>query len=63
MARPNSEQGEQLENAAINVANTMLTSDTLQYVIASAYPGIEFTMQHDLVILRSLSEGGIQGVV
>ena len=31
----------QLETATIHVANTMMTNDTMPYVMISAYPGIE----------------------
>ena len=51
MARPNSEQREQPETATTHVANTMMTNDSMPYVMISAYPGIEITQQSDFVIL------------
>ena len=47
----------QPETAAIHVANTMMSNDSMPYVVISAYPGIEFAQQYDFVILRNFSEG------
>ena len=58
MARPNSEQREQLETATIHVANTMMINDSMPYVVISAYPGIEIAQQYDFVVLRNPSKGG-----
>ena len=58
MVRPNSEQREQPEAVPLHVANTMMTNDTLPYVVISADPGIEIAQRYDLVIPRYLSEGG-----
>ena len=63
MARQNSEQREQLEIASIHVANTMMTNDSMPYVVISAYPGIEIAQQYDFVVLRNSSAGGIQRVI
>ena len=58
MARPNSEQRESLpETAAIHVANTMMSNDSMLYVVISAYPGNEIAQQYDFVVLRNSSEG------
>ena len=38
---PNSEQREISRTATIHVANTMMTNDSMPYVVISAYPGIE----------------------
>ena len=54
---------EQSETATIHVANTMMTNDSMPYVVISAYPGNEITQQYDFVVLRNPSEGGIQRVV
>ena len=40
IARPNSEHKEQSKTAAIHVADTVITNDTLPYVMVSAEPGI-----------------------
>ena len=64
MARPYSEQRECSRRAlAIHVANTMMTNDTLPYVVISAYPGIEIAQQYDFVVLQNPSEGEIQRVI
>ena len=63
MARPNSEQRDQPVTATINVANTMMTNDSMSYVVTSAYPGIEIAQQYHIVVLRNPSEGGIQRVI
>ena len=63
MTRPNSEQREQPETATIHVANTMMTNDSMSYVIISAHPGIEIAQQYDFVILQNTSEGGKQRVI
>ena len=63
IARPNSEQREQPETAAIHVVNTMMSNGTLPYVMIYADPGIEIAQQCDFVILQNPSDGGIQGVV
>ena len=47
----------QPETAAINVANTMMSNDSMPYVVISTYPGIEIAQQYDFVILRNSSEG------
>ena len=60
MERPNSEQREKPETATIHVANTMMTNDSMPYVVISAYPGIEIAQKYDFVILRNPLEGGIQ---
>ena len=52
MARPNSEP----ETATIHVANTMMSNDSMPYVVISAYPGIEIAQQYDFVIWRNSSE-------
>ena len=54
---------EQSETDTIHVANTMMTNDTLPYVVMSAYPGSEIAQQYDFVVLQNLSEGGIQRVI
>ena len=59
MARPNSEQREQPEAATIHVANTMMTNDSMPFVVISSYPGIEIAQQHDFVVSRNPSENGI----
>ena len=53
----------QPEIAAIHVANTMMSNDSMPYVVISAYPCIEIAQQYDFVILRNSSEGGIQRVI
>ena len=53
---------EQPETATIHVANTMMTNDTMPYVVNPAYAGIEIAQQYYLVVLRNTSEGGIQRV-
>ena len=57
MARLNSEQREQPETATIHVGNTMMTNDSMPYVVISAYPGIEIAQQYNFVVLRNTSEG------
>ena len=47
----------QPETAAIHVANTMMSNDSMPYVVISAYPGIEIAQQYDFAILRDSSEG------
>ena len=47
----------QPETAAIHVANTMMSNDSMPFVVISAYPGIEIAQQYDFVILRKSSEG------
>ena len=47
----------QPETATIHVANTMMSNDSMPYVVVSAYPGIEIAQQHDFVILQNSSEG------
>ena len=54
---------EQPETATIHVANTMMTNDTMPYVVMSAYPVIEIAQQYDFVGLLNASEGGIQRVI
>ena len=54
---------EQPETATIHFANTMMTSDSMPYVVISAYPGIEIAQKYDLVVLRNPSKGGIQRVI
>ena len=44
---------EQPETAAIHVANTMMTNDSMPYVVISAYPGIEIAQQYDFVVLQN----------
>ena len=53
---------EQPETATIHVANTMMSNETLPYVVISADPGIEIAQLYDLVGLLHPSEGGIQHV-
>ena len=53
----------QPETVAIHFANTMMSNDSMPYVVISAYPGIEIAQQYDFVILRNSSEGGIQRVI
>ena len=47
----------QPETAAIRVANTMMSNDSMPYVVISAYPGIEIAQQYDFVSLRDSLEG------
>ena len=54
---------EQPETATIHVANTMMTNDSMPYVVISAYPGIEIAQQYDFVVFRNPSEGGIQRAI
>ena len=54
---------EQPETAAIHVANTMMSNDTMPYVVISADPGIEIAHQYDFDVSRYPSEGGIQRVI
>ena len=51
------------ETATIHVANTMLTNDSMPYVVISAYPGIEISRQNDFVVLRNPSAGGLQRAI
>ena len=51
MARPNSQQREQSEIAAIQVANTMMTYDSMPYLVIFVYHGIEIAQHYDFVIL------------
>ena len=53
----------QPETATIHVANTMMSNDSMPYVVISAYPGIEIAQQYDFVICKKFSEGGIQRVI
>ena len=53
----------QTETATIQVAKTMMSNDSMPYVVISAYPGIEIAQQYVFVILRNSSEGGIQRVI
>ena len=53
----------QPETATIHVANTMISNDSMLYVVISAYPGIEIAKQYDFVILLNSSEGRIQRVI
>ena len=53
----------QPETAAIHVANTMMSNDSMPYVVISAYPGIEIAQQYDFVILQNSLEGVIQCVI
>ena len=48
---------EQPETATIHVANTMITNDSMPYVVISAYPVIEIAQQYDFVVLQNSSEG------
>ena len=54
---------EQPETATIHVVNSLMTNDSIPYVVISAYPGIEIAQQYDFVVLRNPSEGGIQRVI
>ena len=47
----------QPETAAIHVANTMMSNDSMPYVVISAYSGFEIAKQYDFVILRNSTEG------
>ena len=53
----------QPETPTIHVANTMMSNDSMPYVVISAYPGIEIAQQYDLVILQNSLENGIQRVI
>ena len=46
-----------------HVANTMMTNDTLPYVVIFADPGIEIAKQYDFVVLQNPLDGGIQRVI
>ena len=48
---------EQPETASIHVANTMMSNDSMPYVVISAYPGIEIAQQYDFIIMRNSSGG------
>ena len=63
LARSNSEQREQPETATIHAANTMMTNDSMQYVVISAYSGIESAQQYDFAASRNPSECGKQRVI
>ena len=41
---------EQPETATIHVASTMMTNDSMPYVVISANPGIEVAQQYDFVV-------------
>ena len=62
-APPGRTETEQPESATIHVSNTMLTNDSMSYVVIPAYPGIEIDQQYNFVALRNTSEGGIQRVM
>ena len=47
----------QPETAAIHVSNTMMSNDSMPYVLISVNSGIEIAQQYDFVILRNSSEG------
>ena len=47
----------QPETAVIHVAHTMMSNDSMPYVVISAYSGIEIAQQYDFVILRNSTEG------
>ena len=53
---------QQSETATIHVANTMMTNDSMLYVVIFAYPGIEIDQHYDFVILQNPSEGGIRAI-
>ena len=53
----------QPETAVIHVAHTMMSNDSMPYVVISAYSGIEIAQQYDFVILRNSTEGWIQRVI
>ena len=53
----------QPETITIHVANTMMSNDSMPYVVVSAYPGIEIAQQYYFVILQNSSEGLIQRVI
>ena len=53
----------QPETAAIHAANTMMTNDSMPYVVISADPGIIIAQQYDFVVLQNSLEGGIQCVI
>ena len=46
----------QPETATIHAANTMMSNDSMPYVMISVYPGIEIIQQYDFVILRYSSD-------
>ena len=48
---------EQKGTATIHVANTIMTNDSMPYVVISDYPGIEIAQQYDFVVLQNSSEG------
>ena len=54
---------EQPETTAIHVANSIMTNDSMPYVVIYADSGFEIAQQCDFVVLRNLSEGGIQRVI
>ena len=59
MARPNCRaEREQPEIATIHVANTMMTNDTLPYIVTSVDPGIEIAFAQRKI--QNPSEDGIQ---
>ena len=60
MARPNSEQKDQLKTAVTHVANTVMTNNTMPYVVDSADSGIDIAKQNDLVFSRNHSKGRMQ---
>ena len=43
----------QPDTATIHVANTMMSNDSMPYVVISAYTGIELAQQYDFVILQN----------
>ena len=49
--------------ATIHVANTIITNDSMLYVVIFAYPDIEIAQQYDFVVLQNPSEGEIQPVI
>ena len=54
---------EQSKTATIHVANTMMTYDSMPYVVISACPGIEIAQKYDFVVLLNFWEGGMQRVI
>ena len=54
---------EHTETATIYVANTMITNDSMPYVVTSADPGIEIAQQYDFVIFQNTSEAELQRVI
>ena len=46
----------QPETAAIHVANTMMSNDSMPHIVIFAYPGNEIVQKYDFVILRNSSE-------